>query len=125
MCEVVDKVTRQCPQASPFQENGEPKRNRTEDLCSPAKRLTARPSRLTHATTGRVTDFSPWAPHSHISRKERAEREFGKKKKGGRGAERERERVWEEEERGAERERERGGANKQTKTTKSWRHSWQ
>ena len=39
---VRDNVTRQCPQATTFEEKGEPKRNRSDVLL-----LTARPNRLT------------------------------------------------------------------------------
>ena len=39
-----DKVTRQCPQTTTFEEKGKPKRNRTEVL--PFTSLTARPNRL-------------------------------------------------------------------------------
>ena len=43
---VRDKVTRQCPQTTIFEEKGEPKRYRTEVFRLPAYRLTARPNRL-------------------------------------------------------------------------------
>ena len=45
---MTDKVTRQCPQITTFEEEGEPKRNRAEvpQLTS----LTARPNRLTRPT---------------------------------------------------------------------------
>ena len=43
---VRDKVTRQCPQTTTFEEKGEPKRYRTEVLRLPAYRLTAKPNRL-------------------------------------------------------------------------------
>ena len=39
---VRDKVTRQCPQTTTFEEKGEPR-----SLCLPASRFTARPNRLT------------------------------------------------------------------------------
>ena len=44
--EVMDKVTRQCPQSRTFEEKGEPKRCRTEVLPLTSYRLTARPDRL-------------------------------------------------------------------------------
>ena len=43
---VRDKVTRQCPQTTTFEEKGEPKRYRTEVLPLTVYRLTARPNRL-------------------------------------------------------------------------------
>ena len=43
---VRDKVTRQCPQTTPFEEKGEPKRIQTE-VPLLTSRLTARPNRLT------------------------------------------------------------------------------
>ena len=43
---VRDKVTRQCPQTTTFEEKGELKRYRTESFRLPAHRLTARPNRL-------------------------------------------------------------------------------
>ena len=47
----VGKVTRQCPQTTIFEkrreEKGEPKRIEPRPFCLPAKRLTARPHRLT------------------------------------------------------------------------------
>ena len=42
-----DKVTRQCPQTSTFEEKGEPKQIRTEVLLLTSLTLTARPNRLT------------------------------------------------------------------------------
>jgi len=42
---VMDKVTRQCPQTTTFEERGEPKRIRTEVPLLTS--LTARPNRLT------------------------------------------------------------------------------
>ena len=49
---VRDKVTRQCPQTTTFEEKGEPKRYRTEprSFRLPAYRLTARPNRLSIQT---------------------------------------------------------------------------
>ncbi len=47
---VRDKVTKQCPQTTTFEEKGEPKRYRTEVLP-----LTARPNRL--STPDRLSDF--------------------------------------------------------------------
>ena len=47
---VRDKVTRQCPQTTTFEEKGEPKRYRTEILP-----LTARPNRLSYVVVvGRI-----------------------------------------------------------------------
>ena len=43
---VRDKVTRPCLQNTTFEENGEPKRYRTEVLPPTTYRLTARPNRL-------------------------------------------------------------------------------
>ena len=43
---VRDKVTRQCPQITTFEEKGEPKQIRTEVPLLTG--LTARPNRLTH-----------------------------------------------------------------------------
>ena len=47
---VRDKVTRQCPQTTTFEERGEPKRNRTEVLLltSLTQKVTSRPNRLTN-----------------------------------------------------------------------------
>ena len=42
---VRDKITRQCPETTTFEEKGEPTRNRTEVLLLAS--LTARPNRLT------------------------------------------------------------------------------
>ena len=45
---VRDKVTRQCPQTTTFEDRGEPKRNRTEVLLlTSLTRLTARPNLIT------------------------------------------------------------------------------
>ena len=44
---VRDKVTRQCPQTTTFEQEGEPKRIRTEVLLLTS--LTAKPNRLTGA----------------------------------------------------------------------------
>ena len=50
---VRDKVTRQRPQTTTFEEKGQPKRIRTEKpLCLPARRLTARQNRLTKIKGG-------------------------------------------------------------------------
>ena len=43
---VRDKVTRQCPQTTAFEEKGEPKRNRAKALLLTSLRFTARPNRL-------------------------------------------------------------------------------
>ena len=42
---VRDKVTRQCPQTTAFEEKGEPKRNRAKALLLTSLRFTARPNR--------------------------------------------------------------------------------
>ena len=42
------KLVRQCPQTTPFEEKGEPKRIRIEDPLLTSLSLTARPNRLTH-----------------------------------------------------------------------------
>ena len=52
---VRDKVTRQCPQITIFEEKGEPKRIRTEVLLLTSLHLTARPNRLTNC----VCDHGP------------------------------------------------------------------
>ena len=44
---VRDKVTRQCPETTIFEEKGEPNRFEPRSLCLPALCLTARPNRLT------------------------------------------------------------------------------
>ena len=49
---VRDKVTKQCPQATILEVKGEPKQIRTESLCLPVYRLTARPNRLTRPVHG-------------------------------------------------------------------------
>ena len=59
-----DKVTRQCPQTTTFEEKGEPKRIRTEVPL--LKRLTARPNRLTE-----------WSVHSLILNVQRMSDEVG------------------------------------------------
>ena len=50
---VRDKVTRQCPQTTTFQEKGELKLYRTESFRLPAYRLTARPNRLSRRRRNR------------------------------------------------------------------------
>ena len=50
---VRDKVIRQCPQTTIFEEKGEPKRVRTEVLL-----LTARPNRLTRAAMKTLSIFN-------------------------------------------------------------------
>ena len=50
-----DKVTRQCPQITTFEEKGQPKQIRTEVLLLTS--LTARPNRLTYLLLGPVATY--------------------------------------------------------------------
>ena len=56
----MDKVTRQCPQTTAFEEKGKPKRYRTEVFPFTAYRLTARPNRLSYGGGGEG-DYIPIA----------------------------------------------------------------
>ena len=57
---VRDKVIRQCPQTTTFEEKGEPKRIRTE-----VPLLTARPNRLTKQTTQSIAlKYDPAGEHT-------------------------------------------------------------
>ena len=67
---VRDKVTRQCPQTTTFEEKGEPKQIRTEVLLlTSLTPYPARPNRLTMETIRLVRTESPgWLPRlSHSS----------------------------------------------------------
>ena len=59
-----DKVTRQCPQTTTFEKNGEPKRNRTEVLLltSLTPYRWAKPAHYRHPNHGHI--FSPFLPLS-------------------------------------------------------------
>ena len=69
---VGDKVTRQYPQTTTFEEKGEPKRIRTElPLLTSLKPYTARPNRLNpavfvvflaHVTHGLISPVPPYSP---------------------------------------------------------------
>ena len=63
--EVMDKVTRQCPQTTTFfEEKGEPKRYRTEIL--PLTSLTARPNRLSQNLYNNCPFINPVLPRASV-----------------------------------------------------------